>query len=202
MDGAERIRPSAWYYLLAAAFLVGGVGMSILLFASGMRRVRDAMAREDIPGQMDLELKQNETYTVFLELASWADPAPASKGGTRGGVSCQVNALPNGEKIPARRSAATTGYLYGTRAGISLFEFSVPRDGTYMVACTDGRGRPAPKLEVAVGGGARKSISTVVARSFFVLALGIVAGLFIFVRVTGLRLASRREIREQGLKPV
>jgi hypothetical protein len=202
MDGTERIRPSEWYYLIAAAFLVGGVGLAILLFASGMRRVRDGMVREDVPGQMDLELKHNETYTVFLERAFWADPAPAPKGGSRGRVNCQVNALPNGESIPAKRSAGTTSYFYGTRAGASLLEFSVPRDGTYLVSCTDSRATPTPKLEVAVCGGAGKAISTVVARSFFVFIAGIVTGLLIFVRVTGLRLASRREIREQGLKPV
>jgi hypothetical protein len=201
MDGTERVRPSAWYYLLAAAVFVGALGITIFLFVSGLRRVRDAMVREDIPGQMDLELKRNETYTIFLEQSSWTNSEPAPKTRSFGRVSCQVNALPNGEKIPATQPAAATSYMYGTRMGISLMEFTVPHDGSYAVECSDSREKPAPKLEVAVGGGAAKAISTVMARSFFVLMGGIVVGVLIFARVAALRLASRKEIREQGLKP-
>lgn len=202
MDGTERVRPSAWYYLLAAAVFVGALGITIFLFASGLRRVRDAMVREGIPGQMDLELKRNETYTVFLEQSSWTNPGPAPKARSFGEVSCQVNALPNGEKIQTTRPIAATSYMYGARRGFSLMEFTVPHDGSYTVACTDSREQPAPKLEVAVGGGAAKAISTVMARGFFVLIGGIVVGMLIFARVTALRLASRKEIREQGMKPV
>jgi hypothetical protein len=200
MDGTERIRPSAWYYLLAVGCFVGALGITILLFAAGMRRVRDAMVREDIPGQMDLELKRDETYTVFLEQTAGANPG-SSAGPAFLVPHCEVNALSNGEKISARRPAAA-GYLYRVRAGVPMMEFSVPHDGTYMIACTDDRTNKVPKMEVAVGGGAAKAISTVVARSFFVMAGGIVVGLLIIVRVTALRLASRKEIRERGLKPV
>lgn len=199
MNETERVRPSSWYYLLAVAFFAGGLGMMIFLFAAGMRRVRDGMARGEIPGQMDLELKQKETYTIFLERASLTNRSTIP---LEGGVSCEVSALPNGEAVPSRRPATATSYVYGTRAGVSIFEFSVPHDGVYTVACTAGGKVPEMKLEVAVGGGVTKAISAVVARGFFVLGGGIVVGLLVFVRVTMLRLESRREIREQGLKPV
>jgi hypothetical protein len=198
MDGSERIRPSSWYYLLAFLFFVGGIGMMIYFLVAGVHRIRDSMVRMDIPGQMDLELKQSETYTVFAEHAVGSvtpDMTPRS-------VHCEVHMLPSGETIKAKPLTGSSSYSVGSRRAVSILEFEVPHDGTYMVACQGPAKIFGQSVQAAVGGGASKAITAVVGKSFLVLMAGLVTGVLIFLRVGKLRLESRREIREQGLKPV
>jgi hypothetical protein len=202
MNGTERVRPSSWYYLLAVAAVASGLGLMIYMLVSDIHRIRDSMVRWTIPGQIDLELKQSETYTVFAEGNAAGNAGPFSFGNTLRGVSCEVHLLPSGETIQPNGSAGTTTYTYGARRGVSILEFNVPHDGTYTVACADQRTITEPKLEAAIGGGTAKAISGIMARAFVFLMGGIVVGVLIFVRVVMLRLESRREIREQGLKPV
>jgi len=202
MDGAEQIRPSAWYYLVAAAFFVVGLASMFFLRASGVRQIQNAMVRGEVPGQMDLELRSDLTYTVFLEQASGTAAGSAPTVVLQNGVGCEVHPSPATGVTVATQPAAFANSRFAARLGAPLFEFTAPHKGTYTVECTDARPENAPKLEVAVGGGASKAISAVVARGFLVLIGGVVVGLLIFARVTMLRLASRSEIRERGLKPV
>ena len=202
MDGTERIRPSSWYYLLALAFFLGGLATAIFVLITDLRRVRDSMVRCEIPGHMDLELKAKEIYTVFAEDVGSSAGGALSRANSSRYVNCEVHMLPSGELIPAKRSIYSSSYTYGTRTGVSILEFNVPRDGTYMLGCVDNRGKSAPKLEAAIGGNASKAISGVFVKALFVLGVSIVAGTLTSMRVAMLRLQSRREIREQGLQPV
>jgi hypothetical protein len=202
MNGTEKVRPSSGYYFLAAAFLLGGIALMILSLVSGIYRIRRATVRGEVPGQMDLELKQNETYGVFVEESNLAASGGISLRQASRTVQCQVNMLPSGQPILANRQASTSSYTYGTRTGVTILEFEVPKDGTYMIACQGPSQYAGQKVEFAVGGGVSKAISGVIKRSAFALIGGVVVGLLIFVRVAMLRLESRREIRERGMKPV
>jgi hypothetical protein len=202
MNGTQRVWPSPWYYLLAVACFVGGLGLMMLLLATGMRGVRGAMVREEIPRQMDLDLKRLQTYTIFVEEAAGAKGGLSSLGNSLRDVSCEVHAEPSEEIIATKRNILSSSYSYGLRSGVSVIEFEVPRDGTYRIDCLDNRKTAESKLEFAVGGNASKAISAVYARGLLVGVGGFVVGLLIFVRVAMLRLASRKEIREQGLRAV
>ena len=46
------------------------------------------MIRMDVPGQMDLELKQHVTYAIFVEYAIWPGQNAASRQVSLGGVTC------------------------------------------------------------------------------------------------------------------
>lgn len=202
MNGTERVRPSSWYYLLAAAFFVGGIGLMFFFLLTDIHRIRESMVRMDVPGELDLDLKRNEIYTVFVEHPVWSNANAASSRAALSGVSCDVHMLPSGETIVGKKTLGSTSYSYGSLRGVSLLEFDVSHDGTYTVACQGPSEIAGEKIQVAIGGGASKAITAMGGKSFLVLIGGIVIGTLIFVRVAMLRLQSRREIREQGLKPI
>jgi hypothetical protein len=81
-------------------------------------------------------------------------------------------------------------------------EFDAPHDGMYMLACRTSGDISAFKMEAAIGGGTSKGIRILVVRSLLAFIAGVVAAALIFAKVTMLRLKSRNEIRERGLKPV
>lgn len=202
MNDTERVRPSSGYYFLAAAFALGGIALMIVSFISGVYRIRQATVRSDIPGQMDLELKQGETYTVFVEQPNLATTANFSVSVAPRSVKCQVNAVPSGEPVLAQPQTGSSTYTYGTRRGMSVMEFVVPKDGTYMVACQGPSTISGEKVEFVLGAGVSKAIWQIAKRSLFVLFGGFVIGLLIVLRIVQLRMESRSEIRERGLKPV
>ena len=195
MDGTEQVKPSSWYYLLAVLFFAGGIGMMFYFTVVDVHHIRDAMVRMDVPGEMDLDLKHRETYTVFVE-------HPASTATQNWTVNCEVHMLPAGEKIEGEPMTSASTYTYGNLQGVSILEFKVPHDASFTVKCDQPAELSGQKVQVAIGGGASKALTAVVGRSFLVLVGGIVIGILILVRVAMLRLQSRREIREQGLKPV
>jgi hypothetical protein len=200
--GTEQVRPSSWYYLLAVLFFAAGIAFTAYFFFVDIRTIRASMERMDLPGHMDLELNHRETYTVFAEYPN-LQSGPVSAHQARGLlVNCQVHALPYGEPVSAKDTTGASTYSYGTRKGVSLLEFQVPKDGTYSLECQGPSEISGQQVQVAIGGGASKALSAVIGRSFLVLTGGIVIGALIFMRVAMLRLASRKEIRERGLRPI
>jgi hypothetical protein len=200
MNGEERVQPSSKYYLLAVFFLLAGVGLMTYFLVSDLHRIRESMIRMDVPGQMDLELKQHVSYAIFVEYAVL--PSGNSRAViSEGQVVCGVHLLPSGETIQPKK-ASSSSYTYGARRGVSIMEFEVPHDGTCMVGCTGPAEYLGQKVQVAIGGGASKAIPIVIGKSLLCLIGGIVVAALIFVRVAMLRLESRRDIRERGLRPV
>jgi hypothetical protein len=203
MDGTARIQPSSRYYFLAFLFFAAGIALTIYFFVFDIQHIHDSMERMDVPGQMDLELKHRETYTVFAEYPGLQSSAPVPVQQARGMLlNCQVHALPSGESVAAMDTTGRAAYTYGSRKGISVLDFQVPKDGPYTVGCQGPSEISGQKIQVAIGGGASKALSAVMGRSFLVLIGGIVIGALIFIRVAMLRLASRKDIRERGLRPV
>ncbi len=200
MDGTERVQPDSRYYLIALSILAFGIGLTAYSLVSGFRRIRENMVRMDVPGQMDLELKQSETYTVFIERDRFTARYPRGVPATR--VSCEVHALPSGEKIETTAPNLFHKYNYGNRMGRSFLEFQAPHDGMYMLACRTFADVTGENMEAAVGGGSSRAINIVIGRSFLTFMMGVVAAGLISMRVTKLRLESRNEIRLRGLKPV
>jgi hypothetical protein len=196
MDGTERVEPPSWYYSFAGLFLAIGFGLTVYSIVSGIRHIGENMVRMDVPGQMDLELKRATTYTVFIEYN-----AAAAANSQNWNVVCSVHTLPDGQELEGNKTGSLH-YNYGTRSGVSLMEFDAPHDGMYMLACRTSGDISAFKMEAAIGGGTSKGIRILVVRSLLAFIAGVVAAALIFAKVTMLRLKSRNEIRERGLKPV
>ncbi|HXC48072.1 MAG TPA: hypothetical protein VNU20_07255 [Candidatus Sulfotelmatobacter sp.] len=202
MTQTQAIRPSLWWAALAIPFSLAGLGLAAFFMVTEIQRVGASMAYVNVPGEMDVELKKNLSYTVFLEqtLGGGSDPAPIVA--LKSKVRCELHALPYGDTVPMSAPSGSATYNYGARSGISFLNFSVPRDGTYVLGCQDNRGIPGSPLRIAVGAGAAEAITTAVEKSLVTFFGGGIVALLIFVRVLMLRDQSKRAIRAQGLKPV
>lgn len=208
MNGTQPVRPSSSYYLLALAFFVAGIGLTIIFFIVDTHRIRNSMVSMDVPGTMDLDLQRLTPYTIFAEAGSRLPPArPSTNPGelatlTPEAVRCEVHMLPAGESVPPKPTTSTASYTYGNRKGVAVLDFEVPHNGSYSIDCQGPAELDGQKVQALVGGGTGKAFTAIMGKSFLLLTGGIVIGTLIFIRVAMLRLESRREIREQGLRPV
>jgi len=202
MNGTQAIRPGLWYSALGLPFLLAGFGLMVYLLFTDFHRVSNSMAYADVPGQMDLDLKRDLSYSIFLEQTSGGNLNASSLSPSRSAILCELHALPNGDLIPLNSPGMSTTYNFGDRSGASFREFRVPRDGRYMLECEDHRRQPVPKLRVAVGSGAAAAISVAILKGLVAALGGGVVALLIFLRVLMLRDQSKREIRALGLRPV
>ena len=202
MTETQAIRPRLWWLALSITIFLAGLVLAFVLMVTEIQRVGSSMAYADVPGEMDVDLKQNLSYTVFLEQTSGGSSDPTPMAVLKSKVRCELHALPSGNAIPMSAPSGSTNYNYGERSGTSFLKFTVPRDGTYLLACQDYRGEPGPKLRIAVGAGAAEAITAALEKSLVAFFGGGIVGLLIFVRVLMLRDQSKRDIRAQGLKPV
>lgn len=201
MTETQDIRPSLWWAALAIPFSLGGLVLAVFFMVTAIQRVGSSMAYADVPGEMDVDLKRDLSYTVFLEQTLSENSAATPMSSLRSSVRCELHTLPEGDVIPMSVPSGSTTYNYGDRSGFSFLNFTVPRDGTYLLACRV-YVRPVPHLRIAVGSGAAEAITAAVERSLASFFGGGLVALLVFVRVLMLRDQSKRAIRALGLRPV
>lgn len=198
--GREQVRPDAWYYLLSLLPLVAGIGLAMYFLHTGVPQIRANMARMDVPGELNVDLSNRETYTVFVEYATAmgsknVDLQPLSQ------IQCDVhNAI--GEATQTNPRLGTSKYTYGINVGVSILDFDVNKNGTYTLSCQGPSQISGEKIQVAVGGGSAKALTAVTSRSLASVIGGLIIASLILVRMIMLRSESRRDIQERGLQPV
>ena len=202
MNGTQPVRPSSRYYFIALGFLLAGIGLTYLFFVLDTHRIHNSMVSMDVPGSTDLDLQRLTPYTIFAEAGSRLPPERPSAAPTPEAVRCEVHMLPAGESVAPKETTSSASYTYGDRKGVAILDFEVPHNGSYTIACQGPAELAGQKVQALVGGGTGKAFTAVMGKSFLLLTGGIVIGTLIFIRVAMLRLESRREIREQGLRPI
>ncbi|HTZ48583.1 MAG TPA: hypothetical protein VMH20_13385 [Verrucomicrobiae bacterium] len=198
--GTEQVRPDAWYYLLSLLPLALAIGLALYFLHTGVPQIRENMVRMDVPGELNLDLSNRETYTIFVERATSrasknVDLQPLAQ------IHCDVhNAVGEGNQTNPRLGTAM--YTYGMNVGVSILDFEVNKNGTYNVACQGPSEISGDKIQVAIGGGSAKALTAVTSRCIVSLIGGIVIGILILIRVFMLRQESIRDIRDRGLRPM
>jgi len=198
--GTERVRPDAWYYLVSLLPLALAIGLALYFLHTGVPQIRENMVRLDVPGELNLDLSNRETYTIFIEHAtSIASKNPDLQPLAQ--IHCDVhNAAGEGNQTNPR--LGTSQYTYGRNVGVSILDFEVNKNGTYNVSCQGPSEISGEKIQVAVGGGSAKALTAVTSRCIVSLIGGVVIGVLILIRVIMLRQESNRDIRDRGLRPV
>jgi hypothetical protein len=196
LGGTQRIRPSRWYAAIAVPVLFAGFFVMGYVLRKDMNKIAKTMARQTLPGSLQAQMHQGRTYTIFLEQSG--SPPSASPFGYR----CEVRTHLNGEPLKLRLPTAVTSYIVGRRRGLSIFEFDVSRDSTYLIACEVWDLPTAAGAAIAVGTGVKEGISSAILKCYFIGGGGVLLALLIFVRVLMLHDQSKREIRSRGLTPV
>jgi len=175
-------RPSAaWYLLLLVPIALCAV--LTVRWVSGMFSSIEAMPRVVVPGEGDVELSTGE-HVAYIEASSVVDGVTYAAANVS--VRCTLRSADTGESVALESSSTSSSYTFGSYHGQSAYQLTIPRAGTYHLAC-DGDGGPAA---LAIGGGIFGDIL------FFVLSLVglILATVAIFVVIFVLRRRSQRVV--------
>jgi hypothetical protein len=129
---------SRWFYVLAAAVALGGVGVSAALGVSALIAEVEEMHRFAVPGSATLTLPAG-AYTAYFE----AEAAHSAEG-----LGCQVRM---GEsEVALRPSVPSTQYAVGEYAGTSYFDFDLEAESPVEISC---RARAERAGVIAIGQG-------------------------------------------------
>lgn len=200
MTGTAPIRPSWWFYILALVLFLGGVSYFLYALWHGLSHITDSLVQLVVPGEAQLPLKQRVAYTVFLETKSVVNGKVYDANGAVDGLSCELKSAPNEAAIPLRRPSGSTTYTVGGRSGRSVFEFRVPRNGTYNFACGYGIEAKGPETVVAVGTGVDAGIWRTVLSALLAIFGGVGSGFIVWLVTFVLRVKSKE--RQTSVTPV
>jgi hypothetical protein len=134
-------------------FLAGMAGMAAFLI-DRLSTMQDGMTRVVVPGEQAVTLEAG-SYTIFHETHSVIDGVVYASPGL-GGLVVTVTG-PDGEAVPLE-AAGSGRYSFGGHTGYSVFDFTAPVAGDYVVAGryqADGAG---PETVIAVGAGFMSSL--------------------------------------------
>ncbi len=130
----DDIKPSRWYYALAALVVVAGGLIFFLYLFSSLDNVSKGLTQITVPGNGDL-LLQNGKYTVFYESESIVGNRIYSTAGQDiSGLQIELKNKSTGIKIPADATQGNTTYSIGGRSGRSVMEFVIDRQGIYELS--------------------------------------------------------------------
>ena len=163
----RKMKPSGWYYGLAALTLVLGCLMATAIAYRGTRGVPASIAEAHdlsrltqvvIPGSADLTLSRTGAYAVYYEYHSVVDGVEYVGNEKPPTLECSLTLKAAGREIPVvpdfvetNRYSARLGKGRGKRAGVLIMSATIDDPGNYTFSCwyPDGRGRP--EIVLAVG---------------------------------------------------
>lgn len=189
---SHEIRPGRFWYAAAALILLSGAATTGVLVFRTVTTFTDGMTQMLAPGSEMLELEEPGKYVIYHEHRSVFGGRTYSAQKVPKGLACSVSSERTGEALEVRGATSNTTYSFGSREGVSLFEFSIVSPGTYeLVATRDGDASPVI-LAVGRDSFARLMITIFAAvgicmASFF---LGIGMGVLVYVK----RQNHRREL--------
>lgn len=159
-----------WYCLLGLPLLVGGIGFFLYTLFHEFVHMTDSLTQVVVPGRVELTLKGDEEYTIFLERQSVVNGMVYVTESVNG-LQCRVQSMEAGRSVAVTTSTGAS-YSLGSRSGQSILAFRTPQDGRYELAC-DYDGSSGPKAVLAVGTGIVSGIVRTVLVSILSMFVGI-----------------------------
>jgi len=163
----QKIKPSGWYYGLAALTLVLGCLIATAIVYRGTRAVPASIAEAHdlsrltqvvIPGSADLTLSRTGAYAVYYEYHSVVDGVEHISSETPPTLECSLALKAAGRETPVvpdfvetNRYSARMGKGKGMRAGVLIMSTTVDEPGDYTFSCRYPNGREQPEIVLAVG---------------------------------------------------
>lgn len=193
--GADRVRPSGWWFLLIPMVLLAGLGAGLVSGIDEFRRITSSFRPLGVDGTGTVRLRQGDVATVW---AVWED-GRSGDAVSRPPARVQV-AGPAGAAIPFEPArGGWTTWSFGSSAGIDLGTFTAPADGDYQVRVTFGSGAGTVPAPVAAVG--QLDLSASVSRVLRPIGLSLAAALAVLVVLLALRGRSRGGAAHRGAGP-
>lgn len=154
----QKKKTGRWLYGLAAAILVLGCLIAAMLIYTGINRVQELVTGLDetlpqfvVPGVHELTLSETGKYTIFYEYRSTVGGRGFNTSHALPSMLCRLLTGPRGAEIPLKDATLNSTYTFGTREGVSLFEFEITDPGVYILDCQYPAGQQGPEVVFAVG---------------------------------------------------
>ena len=178
---SDAIKPSCWYFALAAAVIVGGAGLFAFVIWKGVSSIPSKVQQVVAPGDAELTLRSPGNYTIYYELRSTIDNQVYSTEDDVPGLECSVIEKDSGRRIVLTRSTVASTYSFGGRAGVSMFDFHIDQPGVYRIIATYPAGQQGSKVVLGIGHGVAATIVTTVVKGLGILFSSLALGMIIAV---------------------
>jgi hypothetical protein len=169
---AEPLKPSAWWYGIAAAIGTAAIAIAVVVFVqtiSGLVDRVDDFQRMSLPASGSFTIEDTGGYTVYHEF-------PGASGSSFGsGLFVEITG-PDGSEVETETYDADVSYSWGDHEGIASYSFTADQPGEYTISAEGGTG------EVAIGRGIGSGLVGGLVGSFAVGIVGcLVAGILAIV---------------------
>ena len=145
--------PSRIYYGVAAAIFIGGwVLFGLFLFRS-LSKLPEKLQQVVVPGKSDITLAKAGSYTVYHEYRSTIGARVYSGPRDISGLECRLVSKATGAEIPLTAPLGSSNYSYGSRAGVSVFDFKIDQPGVYEFSGGYADTGEGPQVVLAIGQG-------------------------------------------------
>jgi hypothetical protein len=195
----RRVRPSGWWFVVAAAIAVGGMVAGLVMIVDGVNTVLDAVTdfdRTDVPGTVQVTIDEPGGYSIYHEFAGAGDPDTGDLPFVDPPVPPpEVTVVgPAGEDVEVSGYDTLVTYAQGNLEGRGLYTFDAGEAGVYEVTADGAAGSG-----IAVGRGMGDIGAEAVFSVFggflggtIVAAVGVIIGAILAIAVGVARSRSRR----------
>lgn len=150
-----KIKPSRWFYVIGIVVLIAGPAISSIFLFSTMVSTMNTLTEIPsiqvvMPGRNDMTLSQTGKYTIYYEYQSVVGNRVYSTGEDLPGIQVNLMSKDTGTEIPLSRTSMGTSYTVGGRSGVSLFDFTIDKPGTYELAASYPSSIQGPQIVLAI----------------------------------------------------
>lgn len=103
-----------------------------------------------VPGRNDIRLSEAGKYTIFYEHKSVVENSVYSTSEDIPGIQVVLTTEDAGTEIPLSKRSMSSSYTIGGRSGVSLFDFTIDRPGTYEIAASYPSSIHGPQIVLAI----------------------------------------------------
>jgi hypothetical protein len=161
MEGKRR--PSGWLYVLAAVIpVLGCLGTMALVYdwspglpgTLGNQVNIDHLTQVVVPGAKEITFSKSGAYAIYYEYRSVVDGVVYAGSKTPPDLACKLTSTTTDADVavvPDYVPANTYSTKDRERVGVLIRSLTVPKPGTYRLACRYLDGNPEPEIILAVG---------------------------------------------------
>ncbi len=193
----DDIKPSRWYYVLAALIFIAGEAVFFSYIFSNLGGIGEGLTQVVVPGNSDLNLSEAGKYTVFYENESSVNGRIYSTGQDISGLQVEIKNKSTGFKVPLHSPQGSTTYSIGGRTGRSILEFDIVQSGFYELSGWYPNGA-GPEVVLAVGKGLFDNIMSMAVVGIITFFGSALAALAIIIIVYRKRKDTERQLEEEA----